>query len=322
VLHGLFFVFHFAEFHASNPFLCTAADRGTICSAAVAFSHSSPPASSPTVPPEALLAGSSRKPPVNGWTVVHLSGTPGHIGYQHGYLLAPEIADLQKVFLLELTHDNGKDWNFFRDAAKNAMWPHIEQEYRDEMQGIADGVNARGVKLDVWDIVVMNAAEEWSYYVGQYDKDHKIASPSTVTAPDHCSAFAATGKYTRDGKVVIAHNNWTGYMDGSRWTVAFDIKPTDGYRFVMDGLPGVIHNGDDFGINAAGIVITETTISGFSGYDFNGIPEFVRARKAMQYSASIDDVAKIFRTETTADTRTTGSSLTRKGMKSPAWNSG
>src|SRR5437016_14191489 len=103
-----------------------------ICSAAVAFSHSSPPASSSSVPPEALLAGSSRKPPVNGWTVVHLSGTPGQIGYQHGYLLAPEIADLQKVFLLELTHDNGKDWNFFRDAAKNVMWPHIAQEYRDE----------------------------------------------------------------------------------------------------------------------------------------------------------------------------------------------
>src|SRR5438046_119274 len=55
---------------------------------------------------------------------------------QHGYLLAPEIADLQKVFLLELTHDEGKNWDFFRDAAKNIMWPHIEQQYRDEMQGI------------------------------------------------------------------------------------------------------------------------------------------------------------------------------------------
>jgi hypothetical protein len=136
---------------------------------------------------------------------------------------------------------------------------------------------------------------EWSYYVGQYDKDHKIASPSTVTAPDHCSAFVATGSYTKDGKIVIAHNNWTGYMDGSRWTMAFDIKPANGYRFVMDGLPGVIHSADDFGINSAGIVITETTITGFSGYNFNGIPEFIRARKAMQYSASIDDVARIFK---------------------------
>jgi hypothetical protein len=264
-----------------------------VCSTGFALSRT--PGPSWSAADTKLLEGAARKPPLNGWTVVRLSGAPKQIGYQHGYLLAPEIADLQKVFLLELTHDNGKDWNFFRDAAKNVWWPHIDQEYRDEMQGIADGVNARGVQLDVWDIVVMNGAEEWSYYVGQYDKERQIASPSTVTAPDHCSAFVATGGYTKDGKIVIAHNNWTGYMDGSRWTIAFDIKPAHGYRFVMDGLPGVIHSGDDFGINSAGMVITETTITGFSGYDFNGIPEFIRARKAMQYSASIDDVARIFK---------------------------
>src|SRR5260221_6512385 len=63
----------------------------------------------------------------------------------------------------------------------------------------------------------------------------------------------------------------------------------------MDGLPGLIHSGDDFGVNSAGVVITETTITGFQGFDSNGVPEFVRARKAMQYSASIDDVAKIFK---------------------------
>jgi len=55
----------------------------------------------------------------------------------------------------------------------------------------------------------------------------------------------------------------------------------------MDGFPGFIHSGDDFGINSAGIAITETTISGFSGYDPAGIPEFVRARKGMQYSNSL-----------------------------------
>lgn len=261
-----------------------------VCSTAFAFSRSSTASADAT-----LLAGAFRKPPLNGWTVVRLAGTPKQIGYQHGYLLAPEIADLQRVFLLELTHDYGKDWNFFREAAKNVWWPHIEQEYRDEMQGIADGVNARGEKLDLWDIVVMNGAEEWSYFVGRYDQEHKIASPPTVTAPDHCSAFVATGSYTKDGKIVIAHNNWTGYMDGSRWTMVFDLTPAKGYRLVMDGLPGLIHSGDDFAINSAGMVITETTITGFSGYDFNGIPEFIRARKAMQYAASIDEVAGIFK---------------------------
>jgi hypothetical protein len=156
-------------------------------------------------------------------------------------------------------------------------------------------LNAQGVNLDVWDVVTMNASQEWSYYVAEYDKAHKIASLPTVAAPEHCSAFVAVGSYTKDGRVVIAHNNWTNYLDGSRWTIAFDIAPAHGYRLLMDGLPGFIHSGDDFGLNAAGIVITETTISGFHGYDATGVPEFVRARKAMQYAASIDDAARIFK---------------------------
>jgi hypothetical protein len=245
--------------------------------------------------PDERLKSAVRRPAVNGWTYVHLEGTPAEIGFQHGYLLAAEIQDMQKVFALELTHDDGKDWNFFRDAAKNVLWPHIEQEYREELQGIVDGLNAQGVNLDVWDVVTMNASQEWSYYVAEYDKAHKIASLPTVAAPEHCSAFVAVGSYTKDGRVVIAHNNWTNYLDGSRWTIAFDIAPAHGYRLLMDGLPGLIHSGDDFGLNAAGIVITETTISGFHGYDATGVPEFVRARKAMQYAASIDEAARIFK---------------------------
>jgi len=42
-------------------------------------------------------------------------------------------------------------------------------------------------------------------------------------------------------------------------------------------------------------MITETTISQFSGFDPNGIAEFVRARKAMQYASSIDDFARIMK---------------------------
>lgn len=75
----------------------------------------------------------------------------------------------------------------------------------------------------------------------------------------------------------------------------FDIVPAKGQRILMDGFPGLIHSADDFGVNAAGMMITETTISHFSGYDPNGIPEFVRARKAMQYAASIDDFARIMK---------------------------
>ena len=243
--------------------------------------------------PQAELKGAFRRPERNGWTFVHLQGTPHQIGFQNGYLLAPEIEEMFQVTVLEQTHENKKDWKFFRDAAQNMMWPHIEQEYRDELQGIADGVNARGVKMDVWDVVGLNAALEWEYYVAEYNKTHGIKSTASRSVPEHCSAFVATGEYTKDGKVVIAHNNWTEYLDGERWTIIFDIVPTKGKRMLMDGLPGVIHSADDFVMNSVGIVITETTIGHFSGYDPAGIPEFVRARKAAQYSASIDDFARI-----------------------------
>lgn len=246
-------------------------------------------------PADARLKNAFRRPGKNGWTFVHLQGTPAEIGFQHGYLLAPEIQDLFNVFRLELTHDNKKDWQFFRDAAQTMMWPHIEPEYRQELQGITDGANAHGVKLDLWDVVALNAALEWDYYVRQYDKEHNIKSAARRAPAERCSAFVATGSYTKDGKIVIAHNNWTNYLDGARWTMIFDIVPAKGRRILMDGLPGFIHSADDFGVSAAGIVITETTIGSFSGYDPGGIPEFVRARKAMQYAASIEDFARIMK---------------------------
>ena len=40
-----------------------------------------------------------------GWIYVHLEGSPGQVGFQHGYLLAPEIADAFAVIKLVDTHD-------------------------------------------------------------------------------------------------------------------------------------------------------------------------------------------------------------------------
>ncbi len=242
------------------------------------------------------LEGALRKPEQNGWIFMHLEGKPAEIGFQHGYLLAPQIAEAQKVIALELTHDTRRDWEFFRGVAQKILWPCIEKEYRDELNGIVEGLHARDVKLDIWDLVALNAWLELPGYSNWLAKQ----SPSTENArvapvAERCSAFVATGSYTTDRRIVIGHNAWTNYLDGERWNIIFDIVPEKGHRMLMDGFPGLIHSADDFGINASGIMITETTISGFSGYDPNGIPEFVRARKAMQYSSSIDDYVRIMK---------------------------
>ena len=236
--------------------------------------------------------------PESGWVYAHLEGTPAEVGFQHGYLLSAEIEDSYKVFHLEAVHDTGRDWAFFRKAAETELWPRIEPEYRAELQGIADGLHARNSTLDLWDVVAINGYEELSdYYLPWLDKKtHKPVPPAAV-APGRCSAFIATGSATKDGRIVIAHSNWSPYIEGERWNIVFDIAPASGHRILMDGSPGMIDSGDDFALNDAGIMVTETTLAGFQGWNPAGTPEFVRARKAMQYSASIDNFVSIMRTD-------------------------
>jgi hypothetical protein len=230
-----------------------------------------------------------------GWIQVQLSGTPREMGRQHGQILATEIADGLKAIQTIILHDTKKDWAFYRKAGQEILWPKVEAQYREELEGIAEGLKLKGSKLDLWDVVALNGWMELAwYYVPVFNQKNGIKNPPTATAPEHCSAFIATGSYTKNGKIVIAHNAWVDYAIGERWNIVFDIRPTNGQRMIMDGYPGLIHSGDDFGINSAGIVISETTISAFVGFDETGIPEFVRARKALQYGKTIDEVAEIF----------------------------
>ncbi len=232
----------------------------------------------------------------SGWTYVHLEGSPADIGYQHGSLLAAEIADTLAAVKLFDVHQTKREWDFFRQVARAQLWPHIDAEYQQELQGIADGARSKGIDLDVYDVVALNAFEEVpDYYLPWLNKRQHAARNPKLVAPGNCSAFIATGTYTRDHQIVIAHNNWTSYLAGERWVVIFDIVPQHGERILMDGIPGVITSDDDFGVNSAGLMVTETTITQFEGWDPEGKPEFMRSRKALQYARSIDDYVRIIK---------------------------
>src|SRR5260221_13216135 len=49
----------------------------------------------------------------------------------------------------------------------------------------------------------------------------------------------------------------------------------------------------DFWITGAGLLVAETTIVGYSGYDTKMVPEYVRARKACQEATNIENWKKI-----------------------------
>ncbi|HEX5482933.1 MAG TPA: hypothetical protein VFZ08_09950, partial [Terriglobia bacterium] len=68
------------------------------------------------------------------WVYVHLEGKPSEIGFQHGYLLAPEIADAFKSVVLTNLRGTGKDRAFFKRAARQELWPKVDAEYQEEIQ--------------------------------------------------------------------------------------------------------------------------------------------------------------------------------------------
>lgn len=226
----------------------------------------------------------------NGWKMIHLEGKPEVIGYQHGYLLAQDILGVRGAMSVLNRQATGRDWEFYRNESYRLLWKKVPEEYRAEMNGIVNGVNARLGEgtIDIKDVVAINSFLEIpGYYVPWLEGQEKTAPP------EHCSAIAATGSWTTDGKIVMAHSNWSEYAIGARWNIIIDLVPETGHRIIMDALPGFIHSGDDFNINSAGLIVTETTISNFRGFDTTGTAEFVRARKAVQYASSIDEYASI-----------------------------
>jgi len=247
----------------------------------------------PAAPP-AELAKATRTD-MNGWIRVHLEGRPHEIGFQHGWLLAAEIDDLLKALGHFLEGSTQRDWAFFRTSAERMFWPKLEPEYREEIEGIVAGLRARrpDLRYDEIDITALNGWIELAWYYVPFLDDLAKKGAGDNKAPGYCSAFVATGSWTEDGGIVIGHNNWVDYIIGSRWNVIADVVPAAGQRILMDCLPGAIHSGDDFVLNGAGIVYTETTMGTFKGFREEGTPEFQRARRAAQYATSIDDFVRI-----------------------------
>jgi hypothetical protein len=65
----------------------------------------------------------------------------------------------------------------------------------------------------------------------------------------------------------------------------------------MQAVPGYISSTTDFWETDAGLLVTETTIAGFSGFNPDGVPEFCRSRKAAQYADNLDQWIAIYSAE-------------------------
>lgn len=255
-----------------------------------------------------VRCGAAYRYPQAGWIVLHIEGKPYDRGYQHGHLLAAEIADYVKSLANNRSPDapaNG--WRDFRLLANSLLLRRYDAEFLEEMKGIADGAAAAGAKfehrkLDLVDIVALNSAIELSFLDAGLKasptglEGHRWGQPpvdrSHADDEDHCSAFAATGPATADGHIVFGHITMSPLYEVPHYNVWLDLKPTDGYRVVMQTYPGGIMSGLDYYLNSAGLLLAETTIRQ-TRFDPTGTPIASRVRRAAQYADSIDRALKM-----------------------------
>jgi len=257
--------------------------------------------------------------PQHGWIYLHIEGAPYERGFQHGYLMSKEIGRyIARCAALLDSKDPEHIWEWARTQSDALFLRRFDEEIRLEMSGIADGAAAAGAKwrerkIDLRDIVALNTLTELdllqaampmtptgleslpltppSYFDRKRDERAR-----EVPVTERCSAFAATGPATRDGKMMIAHLTMWPMTLGEQTDIMLDVQPTSGHRVLMQSYPGGIQSGTDWYQNDAGIVLTETTIRQ-SPFNIDGLPVAFRARKSIQYGDSIDKVVEYLGTK-------------------------
>jgi hypothetical protein len=279
-----------------------------VTSPAVAKEAAAPAGDFAPDPASVRRYGPAYRYPQSGWVVLHIEGEPYERGYQHGKLMAAEIADY--INTLATSRSPKAPANGWRDQRLiiNALFlRRYDKEYLEEMKGIADGAAAGGAKfegrtVDLIDIASLNSCVEVDSLAENLDatpnglEGLRLKEPHYPQAKklpaEHCSAFAATGPATKDGKVLFGHITMWNLYSVRHYNVWLDVAPKKGNRVLMQSFPGGIMSGLDYYMNGAGLLVAETTIKQ-TRFDINGDSMVSRIRKALQYGSTIDEAAKL-----------------------------
>jgi hypothetical protein len=256
--------------------------------------------------------GPAYRYPQAGWIVLHIEGEPYERGYQHGKLLAPEIAAHIHCFAsTQSPKAPSEGWKLTRTLTNSLFVRRYHAEFLEEMKGIADGAAAGGAKfdgrpVDLVDVIAINSWPEIDTLdsaleataIGLEGKRFPKAQPKNMpkAKPMHCSAFAATGPATADGKIVFGHITMFGLYPGSFYNVWLDVKPAKGHRVIMQSYPAGIQSGLDYYMNDVGLLVCETTLAQ-TKFDITGMTVATRIRQALQYADNIDTACEILAKE-------------------------
>ncbi len=223
--------------------------------------------------------------------VVYCKGTPYEIGYQHGLQLKEGVRENVHNVLeagVELIREKVKIRTIaraaayaFLDDAYKEMEPHIPNENREEMIGLAEGAG-----LPVKHI-------QWA---------HSVPELSETS----CTGIAALGEATPTGKLYqVRVLDYIMKLRAQNHPALFVCRPREGIPYVNIGFAGL--TGLISGMNAEGVVLCE------GGYGspqkdelpgvpkphppeiIQGIPMIFLMRKVLQYAGNAEQAEAIFK---------------------------
>jgi hypothetical protein len=247
----------------------------------------------------------------HGWTYISIQGSGYERGLAYGKLMKNDMKEILETVNFIVYNDFGVKWDFFVKASEKYYTPTIQTsfpEFYEEMSGFAEGA-----EMDLNNVVAWNnyfaLTEGWWANMPEDERVELFGKTSganvgsreggsirgrggRIGSDEKCSAFIAVGDWTKDGKIVVAHNNFSNFIDGQFAKYVIDINPSEGNRILMMGFGGWIWSGTDFFVTSAGFIGTETTIGGFTAFE-NNLPISCRIRQAMQYGNSLEDYERI-----------------------------
>src|SRR5260370_42075871 len=80
----------------------------------------------------------------HGWIYLHIEGSPRERGFQHGYLLAPEIAESVRVIRALWEDGSAMEWPWVVEKTSAFLEPSIDAENLAGIDGMGAGRRAAG----------------------------------------------------------------------------------------------------------------------------------------------------------------------------------
>ena len=256
------------------PLARTAVAVAWLVATAVAFSGSVIAGEAVYPRPKPQVCGKGWLELRGGLPVVHLAGGPAERGSQHGRLLRPQVGALIERYLGAFTAE--PTYRTGALALALGLAPFVPREYALELKALAE---ASG--LEFRDALLGNAFPDISRAVC-------------------CSIVAATGRATRDGRLLLARNldfPTLGLLEKASVVFVYHHRAQGRHSFVAVGWPGMI--GALSGMNDARLCLATAMVFEVHGMQ-PGMPYTMMYRQILEgCKTPAEAVALIRRTRRT-----------------------